>query len=396
MTVARWLLAVLGMTACGPAIPPLPSQGGPAWTEVKSEHFTLWTDAPLAQGRLLVRKMEHHRQVILRAMNDAPATAHAFVIALRNTREVGVYLPNDVVASAWPAGGVTREAGVVLDAYTRDNDHVFSHELTHVISFAVIAHQPHWLSEGIATYFEMAELDPTSASVQIGLPREDRSRYLRVMPPLPTSELFACREHICMDGAFYATSWAVVSYLLNEHFDELSRYFQLLNTLPRERIDDAWAAAFPTLPPTRLDRELRDWLLTGKVRLPTIDVAVHDIPATDRPLADGDALAARGLLRLLFTQDLAATRALLSQALTADPTSVLARLVEASLPAPLTTADARALTAAHPDDWRAWWLLALAAAHSAEGRAAVDRMCALTDEEREQCAHRDRPPQVIP
>ena len=396
MTIARWLLAVLGMTACGPAIPPLPGQGGPAWTEVRSEHFTLWTDAPVEQGHLLVRQMEHHRQVILRAMNDTPSTARAFVIALRTTREVGVYLPSDVVASAWPADGITREAGVLLDAYTRDNDHVFSHELTHVISFGLIAHQPHWLSEGIATYFEMAELDPMSTSVQIGLPREDRSRYLRLQPPTPISELFACREHACMDGAFYATSWAVVSYLLNEHFDELTRYFQLLNTLPRERVDDAWAIAFPRLPPLRLDRELRDWLEDGKVRLPHIDVAVHDIPATDRPLGDADALAARGLLQLMFTPDLTRARVFVDDALAADRTNVLAHLVEASLPRPLSTADARVVTAAHPDDWRAWWLLALAAAHTDEGRAAIDRLCTLTTEEREQCAHRDQPPQVMP
>jgi hypothetical protein len=199
-----------------------------------------------------------------------------------------------------------------------------------------------------------------------------------------------------MDGAFYATSWAVVSYLLNEHFDELARYFQLLNTLPRERVDDAWAAAFPKLSPTRLDRELRDWLNDGKVRLPKIEVAVHDIPATDRPLGEGDALAARSLLQLMFTQDLTRARTLIDQALAADPANVLARLVEAWLPRALAAADARALTDAHPDDWRAWWLLALAAGHTADGRAAIDRMCTLTTEEREQCAHRDQPPQALP
>ncbi|HET9626227.1 MAG TPA: DUF1570 domain-containing protein [Kofleriaceae bacterium] len=396
MTVARGLLAVLGAAACGSSIPALPSRGGPAWSEVKSEHFTLWTDAPVAQGHLLVRKMEHHRQVILRAMNDATSSAHAFVIALGSAREVNVYLPNDVIASAWPAGGPTREAGVVLDAYTRDNDHVFSHELSHVISFGLIAHQPHWLSEGIATYFEMAELDPSSTSTQIGVPREDRARYLRGRPAVPIHDLFACREHSCMDGAFYATSWAVVSYLLNQHFDELGRYFQLLNSLPRERIDEAWPSAFPHLSPNRLDRELREWLVSGTVRLPRIEVAVTDLPTTERPLGDADALAVRALLQLMFTPDLGKAHDLLGQALARDRTHVLARLVEAALPRVVTPAEAQAVVDAHPDDWRAWWLLALATPRGATRRAVVDHLCTITHEERELCAHRDQPPQSTP
>src|SRR5262245_26205709 len=38
--VLVWLLA-----ACGAASPRLPGQGGAAWLEIKSAHFTLWTDA---------------------------------------------------------------------------------------------------------------------------------------------------------------------------------------------------------------------------------------------------------------------------------------------------------------------------------------------------------------
>jgi hypothetical protein len=77
MVGARWSILVVGLlvVACHPALPALPSQDGPAWFKVKSQHFTLWTDAPLARGRELVQKMERHRQVIMRVMNNAPSTA---------------------------------------------------------------------------------------------------------------------------------------------------------------------------------------------------------------------------------------------------------------------------------------------------------------------------------
>lgn len=103
MVGTRWSLVIVLAVACGPAIPPLPSRGGPAWFEVTSEHFTLWTDASRARSRELVHKMEHHRQVVMRVMNNAPSKARIFVIALRNAREVAAYLPKEFAAAAWDA-----------------------------------------------------------------------------------------------------------------------------------------------------------------------------------------------------------------------------------------------------------------------------------------------------
>jgi hypothetical protein len=69
MKVGRWSIVVVLLVACGPAIPPLPSAGGPAWLELASGHFTLWTDAGAERGRELVREMERRYQLIMTAMN---------------------------------------------------------------------------------------------------------------------------------------------------------------------------------------------------------------------------------------------------------------------------------------------------------------------------------------
>jgi len=38
---------------------------------------------------------------------------------------------------------------------------------------------------------------------------------------LSVDRLFACEENRCMDPLFYATSWALFSFLVNVHFDQL-------------------------------------------------------------------------------------------------------------------------------------------------------------------------------
>lgn len=389
MRVGRWSIVVALLVACGPVIPPLPSRGGPAWLEVESEHFTLWTDAGAKRGHELVREMERRRQLVITAMNHAPSKARSFVIALRSAREVAAYIPKQFIGVAWNDQNPTSRSGILLGANEEDNQHVVNHELTHVISFAIIKNQPHWLAEGIATYFEMADLESDNTSVQIGIPREDRTAVLREQPPLSAAKLFACMEPRCLDDRFYATSWAMFSFLLNEHYDQLARYLQRLNELPSSDLPSgdhaaAWSAAFPGLTPDRLDDKLLAWLHAGKIRLPSIDVTVHDVPTRERPLGDADALAARSLLSFQIKDEVTAMHTL-SEALRIDRTNLLARLIDATHTHSIALDDARATAAANPDDWRAWRLLAFALKDSPERYRAMGRACALAGNEAPEC-----------
>jgi hypothetical protein len=384
MRVGRWSIVIVLLVACGPAIPPLPSRGGPAWLEVASEHFTLWTDAEAERGRELVREMERRRQLVMTAMNHAPSRARSFVIALRDAREVAAYLPNQFLAVAWPAQNPTERPGILLAANEDDREHVVNHELTHVISFGIIKNQPHWFAEGIATYFEMADLESDKASVQIGIPREDRLEILQQFPPLSAAKLFACKDSRCMDDRFYATSWALFSFLLDERFDQLGRYLQRLNQLQDDNQAEAWDDLFRDLPPDQLDDKLRAWIHAGKIRSPRIEVVVHDVPAHERPLSDADVLAARSLLDFKFRGEVTAMRTL-SEALQIDRKNLLARLIDTEYTHSIAPDDARATAAAYPDDWRAWWLVAFALKGSPEGYRAMGRVCALAGTEAPEC-----------
>jgi hypothetical protein len=195
--IGRWSLAVLCIVACGPVVPPLPSRGGPVWVEIQSAHFTLWTDAPVERGQELVRELERRRQVITLAMN-ATSNAMTFVIAPRSRREMIEYVRPQFIGKAWPAANPSRRSGILFAANTSDDrDHIVAHELAHAISYGILHNQPSWLAEGIATYFEMIDVSSGDASVEIGVPREDRIRYLHGREPLGAEKLFACNPDTC-------------------------------------------------------------------------------------------------------------------------------------------------------------------------------------------------------
>src|SRR5262249_2313797 len=160
-------------------------------------------DAPAKRAHELMRGLELRRQLLVTAMSHARSKGPAFVIALRSAREANVYLPEDAIAAAWDARNPTHQPGILLAANSEDRHHIVSHELTHVISFGLIENQPHWLAEGIASYFEMVDVDFDGKSVQIGIPRDDRLITLRESSPLSAARLFACQEPRCMDQRYY-------------------------------------------------------------------------------------------------------------------------------------------------------------------------------------------------
>ncbi|TMQ07379.1 MAG: DUF1570 domain-containing protein [Deltaproteobacteria bacterium] len=412
-----WAVSVLALVACAPGIPHLPSEGGPAWFEIRSEHFRLWTDDSVERGRKLVRDLERRREVIASAMGKVSSRATAFVISVRSARERAVYVPVEFVGVAYGPNNPTGQSGILINADYKDDDHVVSHELAHVVSLGWFANLPPWLNEGIATYFEMVDVDNDDTSVKIGIPRSDRGDILlrgRLVISVP--ELFACNERRCEDDTFYAASWAVVTLLLNEHYDQLARYLQRMNDLridtPATRWDGepsdlpseqatgengdrfeqwkrgesaAWHDAFPDLPPEKLDAELTEWLRTGKVRVPRIDVVTREFPTTVRKLEDADVLAGRSWLRYRYTEDPTAALRDAQAALALDRTNVLARITAITLTHEIAPDDARATATAHPDDWRALRLVERALHGTSEGDAAIERLCAMSGGSAPEC-----------
>ncbi|MCX5743104.1 MAG: hypothetical protein NT062_11490 [Proteobacteria bacterium] len=367
------------LTSCHmpPAVPALPSKGGPPWVEVASAHFTIWTDSP-ERALGLVQAMERLREVIYGTtlFGRRDEGYRVFVVALANKEEVGAYLPVQFSAYASGVGALLQPVIVVAaDALdTTDTRRVFTHELAHVISYGPLPDQPHWFAEALASFYETIEVDGTR--VDLGKPVEGRARQLHDEHPLPLAQLFACREHACMNGAFYATAWALFTFLATEHADELFAYMNALAVAPAGASDALWAQAFPSLAALdAADHAFLSWVAHGKVLVRQYTVKHDTWPATDRVLSDADALAARGVAQYII--DHTTLPKDVTAALALDPTNVVARMIESRAAGRIAAADARAVAAAHPDDWRAWFLVLHAVQTGDEAHAAHTRMCAL-------------------
>src|SRR5262245_24480657 len=167
---ASVIAALLGLGACGAAIPPVHGKGGPAWVELTSEHFTVWTDGDLERVREHVREMEYLRRLVVGVMfPSAPASGRMLVIALRDDDELTAFAPTGAprpfAISARPA---LRQPLIVMSAFSNHANDVLAHELTHVISFGVLQNQPRWLAEGMAQFFETVRYSRDRTTADVG------------------------------------------------------------------------------------------------------------------------------------------------------------------------------------------------------------------------------------
>lgn len=370
-TIRDAVLAVV-LVGCGGALPAVPGKGGPPWIELTSEHFTVWTDADGARARELVREMEHLRQVVVGVAFPAmPAAGRTLVIAMRDDDELAAFSSTDQPrAYAMSPGPPLWQPMVVLSAFSnRDPGNIaVAHELAHLISFAVIHHQPRWFAEGMAKYFETVSLDPGAATAEVGIAPQNRGQPMQMAHLVPVSMLFGWKGITASERPEYSTSWALFTFLINEHRPELVHYMELLRSSgkPRDQVtvEEAqrmWREAFPSLPLGEVDLELKNWLLTGHHVVLRFNVPPRSWPIAERALGDADVYAVRGMLRILTSDRDADARPDLAAALAAEPTNVLARVFTVALDRKMLSVDeARAMTAAHGADWRAWWLAAMA------------------------------------
>jgi hypothetical protein len=183
---------------------------------------------------------------------------------------------------------------------------------------------------------------------------------------VPGEKLFACRELICRDGPFYMTSGLLFSYLANTHAEQL---LKLEDELARNN-PNAWDAV--GIAPADLDRLVHEWSIAGRHQVWTYKASLARSRVTQRTIAEPDIVAIRAYLEYLFH----AKAPGLDRELVADPTNVIARLTELHRTKKISIVDARATAAAHPNDWRAWWLVTVADPQDNASRA---KMCNLLD-----------------
>jgi hypothetical protein len=327
----RLATTALFAAACGAAVPPVPGKGGPAWHELTTAHFVIWTDASEERARALATEIEHLRQVVVgTAFPGASSAARSFVIALRDDDERSAFVPGDFAALASPPdGNLLGEPMIVLSASSNleASDRIEAHELVHVISNALIRRQPRWFAEGMAKYYETVEISDGTAD--LGREPTYRGQPMMIHHLEPIAQIFACSALACADEAFYATAWALFTYLTNTHREQLAHYETVLAQTGDDR--RAWQEAFGTLPLDQLEQGLRDWLAHGSHVVLHFKVQLQNPAAQVHTLSDADVYAIRAFMTFEFIGDRARVKADLGAAQALDPQNALAQKVAAAL-----------------------------------------------------------------
>jgi len=368
----RWLLILL--VACGAAVPALPSQGGPAWVELESEHFTLWTDAGAARGTELIEQMESLHQIVFGiALAGYPSEGKTFAIALRDSFEVHAYIDDMFTAMSFVDDNALNLPVILLPADVPDHATIVTHELTHIISNVAIKQQPVWFAEGLARFFETTKLDADKANVDVGEPLPEQVMAANHYRLLPGPQLLGCKKMRCRDGQFYTTAALVFAYLKNARPAQLAAYQQQLS----QRDPQAWQHAFPDLPPEAIDREVLAWQHQGQHQIWHYTARLARTTMHQRTLSDAEVLAVRAFMMLSTHGDTPATRKAIADARTADPTNLMAVLVENQRAQRVSLELARQMAKLHPEDWRAWMLILEAKATGDERKIAQARLCTL-------------------
>ena len=232
----KLLFAVLSVSAFA-----APAQ----WTEVRSDHFAVLTDAGEKQGRQIVDQFERMRwmfHTLFPKMNVDPAEPIS-IIVLKNYKSFQTLEPAEYLAKGqMRLGGLflkTQNRDYVLLTLDAEQEHPYAtvyHEYTHLQFSGDSEWMPLWLDEGLAEFIQNTDIH--DKNVILGQPSVSDILYLRQNQLMPVETLFKVDHnspyyHEEQKGSvFYAQSWALTHYLQvndhDKHLHQMNDYLALM------------------------------------------------------------------------------------------------------------------------------------------------------------------------
>ncbi len=397
-----------------------------AWREYRSAHFVLWTDVPRSRAAALVEQLEQLHARLLVAMFGEPVEVlgRAQVVAFASRRRLADFAPEHV--AGYLTVDLLANPTIVLAFDGREPAaEVVAHELAHQISWHHFTRQPPWFREGLAMFFQSVGVRRDDEPAGTGSRAEGGERRsggywagfaspaillaVRNTTRVAVAELLGWRGRLDLvePARFHAGSFLLYHFLWNERSKAFAAFEDRLAA--GDDPDAAWRASFPEYDRAdrkamkRLDDELEDYRRHARYVPYRVDARAADTSFVEGPVSTADL----HVLLLGIPQygnawvDVASesahrrrrTRAQVEEALREDPLQPLAlalrvRAERRSIEAPDAPAtDAilrerelaalRPVTAARPDDWRAWTLLADVERDVREQEAAYRKVLAV-------------------
>ncbi len=298
----RRLLCFASLSFLSFAVPAV--AGDAPWVEVRSEHFTVITDAGEKNGRHVADRFEQMRTIfgLLFGRTKINQSVPLEIIAFRNTKEIRQYSPifkgKVVEVAGFFQHGEDRDF-VAVDLGQEDNWRTVYHEYAHVLLNSNYQRTAPWFDEGFAEFFSSLQVKPGDIELGQAVPEAD---LLLQGNRLKLLELFEVQHHsetYNVSGErremFYVQSWLVVHYLLDTgRMRETAKYFRLTDE-QKMPVPEAVQSAYGVTP-AELEKTILNFLRAGKItvlRYTGKDQIAMTYSATARPL---DQLEARSQL----------------------------------------------------------------------------------------------------
>jgi hypothetical protein len=394
------LLLVAAACASAPKVlPRLPSQGGPPWVELTSDHFVLWTDLPEKEATKTLRQFEQFWTVMNGLVFKSDAMPKRSLIVVFQEKDhwrlfgsrrhggetLGFYVPPEdspfgvpFVAYCSESSFETRFDGNQYTEIGLDANEVRQHELGHLVTEAMLPGAPPWIHEGMASYFATMKFNDKAGTAEVGRFPEKMLGYLRATGMDSSQFTVAQTRGANMHRqAAYLRAHVLVSYLLNKEPASFAIYQRLLKQLPISRHGEAWDLAFKGISWGELEGKIDEWLTGGRLTITTLNLRIPFEVGSRRALSDAEVSGTRAVVMLTFGSREAALEHARA-AVGGDPTQLAGNIVLFRLDDPIPEDRARSLVAAHPDQWVAWVIFGnVMPDTSAERRQARDKICAL-------------------
>ena len=308
------------------------------WLEVRSQHFTVVTNANEKTGRRIADQFERMRSVFHMAFphlsidNGSPI----IVLAIKDEKDFRALEPQVYLAKGQlKLGGLFLRApdkNYVLMRVDAEGEHPYAvvyHEYTHFLLSKAAEWLPLWLNEGLAEFYQNTDIQ--EKGVALGQPSPENLVLLRENRLLPLATLFTVDasspyyDEENKGSIFYAESWALTHYIYvkdqQEKTQRLVDYAQLL----AKKVDPVTAAtrAFGDL--KQLQSSLEGYVRQERFAYlkGPISINVDDTAFQVQPLTAMQAGAVRADF-LAYNERIADARPLLDHVLQEDPNNVSA------------------------------------------------------------------------
>lgn len=310
------------------------------WMQIKSDHFTLVTDANEKEGRHILDQFERMHWVFGKFFpNLNPDSAIPItVIAVKNGKGFEAMLPPDRIGkNQLQLSGLflrSSDKNFILLRLGTNDEHPYAsvyHEYTHQQFAAAHVSLPIWLNEGMAEFMQNTEF--RDKDVVVGEASADNLLYLRQNSLIPLPVLFKVDAnspyyHEEQKGSvFYAESWALTHYLMiNGNATHNTKIGMYANRVGNGE-DPVVAAqeAFGDL--KQLETALHAYIDHGEYKalaLPSAAAPIDEASFKARTLPQADAVAAQADL-MAYNQRTDDARALIDTVLKEDPNNIQAR-----------------------------------------------------------------------